>query len=570
MPKSKYDNDVSEFTRWLMGLITPETAVDNPDDKTPGWARREIERFPEEVKSGWCDEDDWVSSDGFYHAMTPEMKKLRDDYNKKGSTVASANTKTKILDGEHIKLNADKNDRAIHVPQGETYKGVMNTLEAARADQMKVIHFTRTYDYRPMDGGFAAYNVLKRIFGVAISKPYTVPGPMGPVTIEPEIVTVKTGPKKSVSVPWGGLALPGMENTLVKLQANKTKNGPVFSIEVDAPKYQKPEVDRILDLIEEELKANSIYRGKAMVGAFELEFLDLSKFDAKKIVFSDYVTEALDAALWGTLRNSDTLVKAGLPLKRSILLYGPFGTGKSSIGAITAQVAEQNSWTFLQARTGEDDVADVLRTAMLYQPAVVFVEDLGEQASALNSSDKISKLLETFDGITSKDSKVVMVMTTNHVENIHKGMLRPGRIDLALEIAGLDRNGTERLLKAVVDPRRLASDVDYDALYEHMRSWEPAWVRAAADRAQLWAINRSGGLNFKLNTSDLMNAAISLESQLELLRKAAEGATLPTLDTAMREVFEGALHGVAYVDDDGDSVGTYLSVSDDVRLELKR
>jgi transitional endoplasmic reticulum ATPase len=573
---------MEEFQAWVTGKTQPETAVAH-HKLGLDWAKIQIENLrdisnPHSPQyDEWFAENSFAAPDGRFHVPTPQMKKWLKDYKEGKFTVATSTptTQTKILDGDHIKLHTDPKNRTITVPQGESYEGVMKTLADAKADQEKVIHFGRVFQYRPHDGANATYNVLKRIYGVAVAKPYTVDTPMGPFKVEPELITINVGPKKRETIPWGGLAIPALPGTIVKMESQRSKLGPVFSITVDTPKFNKPAIDDLFEQIEQELKTNSIYRGKALVGAWDLEFLDVSGFNPNKIVFSDYVTEALDAALFGTIRNSVNLQRAGLPLKRSVLLYGPFGTGKSSIGQMTAQIAEQNGWTFLQARTGEDKVEDVLRTAMLYQPAVVFVEDLGEQASALNSSDKISSMLETFDGITSKDSKVVMVMTTNHVENIHKGMLRPGRIDLALHIAGLDRNGTERLFKAVIDPARLSVDVDYDKLFEFMHDtegpWEPAWIRAVADRAQLWAINRANGsLRYKLTTEDLMNAAKSLVPQLDLLRKASEGAVIPTLHQAFNEVFENAIHGVALVDSDGDAEATWLSTHPDKRGSFRR
>lgn len=564
---------VEDYLKWVTGETTEEK---NPR----GFNRGDIDLLraaqaePNGTVYGMIANELFADQGGTYYDISDEMRQAEQEMKEKQGMVTKATERkstTKVLDGDEIKLNADPKDRTIHVPQGETYEGVMNTLELARADQEKVIKFSRVFNYRPHDGAFAVHNVLKRIYGVAVAKKVVVEDPFGPMEIEPELITIKTGPNKTETIPWGALAIPALNGAILRLEAERSKFGPVFKIQVETKKVNKPDIDALFEAIDVELKTNSIYRGKALVGAFDLEFLDVSKFDPNRLAFSDHVTNALEATIFNRLRNMDTLKKVGLPTKTSVLLYGPFGTGKSSIGKWIAQIAEQNGWTFLQARTGQDRVEDVLQTANLYQRAVVFVEDLGEQASALNSSDKISSMLETFDGITSKDSEVIMVMTTNHVENIHKGMLRPGRIDLALEIAGLDRNGTERLFRAVIDAKRLDQNTDFDAVYDHMKEWEPAWVRAVADRAQLWAIQRANGsLNYKIGTEDLLGAARSLEPQLELLRAASEGERVPTADQALREVFEGALHGIGIVDSDGDDTYQYLSVAEGNRLELKR
>src|SRR3990167_10320825 len=91
----------------------------------------------------------------------------------------------------------------------------------------------------------------------------------------------------------------------------------------------------------------------------------------------------------------------GLPLKRAILLDGTYGTGKSLAGYLTARVAETNGWTFLMARPGRDNFLQVMQTARLYQPAVVFFED-AETVTGYESNDLINQVLDTFDGIQSK------------------------------------------------------------------------------------------------------------------------------------------------------------------------
>lgn len=448
-----------------------------------------------------------------------------------------ATTKGTMITGDEIKFNTDPADKSMYVPQGTTYEQILTAVERKRREQEEVTNFSRQYAYRPWDGAHAAKLALKDLFGLVIGSPIkTMFG-----DIPPQEMTVQIGVNKTTTVPWGKLTIPSLPGAEFYFDSARGPDRlPVFVVNVEAKKRFKKEIEALFDRIQYHLENNSIYRGHALLGAAELEFLDTSKFRANQIVFSDYVTQTLDAALFNTIRNAAVMKAEGLPTKKSILLHGPFGTGKSSVGMITAQVAEQNGWTFLQARTGVDRVEDVLKTAKLYAPAVVFVEDIGEQASALSDSSRVSQLLETFDGIAAKDSDIIMVLTTNHVEQIHKGMLRPGRIDFALKIGALDRGGVERLIRALIDPRKLDSDVDFNLVHAAMEGFEPAFVRATADRAKIWAINAAGGkANYTISTQDLVNAATSLHDQKDLLEKAKETITPPSLEVSFRKMLEG-------------------------------
>src|SRR6185437_2620503 len=143
----------------------------------------------------------------------------------------------------------------------------------------------------------------------------------------------------------------------------------------------------------------------------------------------------------------------------------------------------------------------------------------------------------------------------NHVDQIHAGMMRPGRLDFVVEIAALDRNGTERLVRAVVAPGKLDPTVDFDEVYKNMEKFEPAFVRATADRAKTFALTRAEGKpDYVLTTKDLVSAAQSLHPQLELLRKASEGIPEPEIETALAKLLDERIGNVEVHDNYGDKM----------------
>lgn len=459
-----------------------------------------------------------------------------------GSLLASVIAETqrkdfgaKVITGDEVEFH---DGVKIGLPRGMTYVKAKKVLTRLEQEAETVTEFSRVFRYRPDDGAYAALQCVKARWGMALGKVQeTFFG-----TIPAEKRTINIGVGQTMQVPWGLLEVPVFEGLELYLAEHRDRDyGVIFKIYGQGPRKYQDEVQGFFDDVEEYLQTNSIYRGQAIVGSDSPEFLDLNVFDSTKVVFSDEVTATLNGTLFAPIRYTDAMRREGVPLKRALLLEGPFGTGKTSIGQMTAQVAVANGWTFISAKPGRDKVEDVLRTARLYQPAVVFVEDIDGEAS-VGDADQVTKLLEAFDGITSKGGELQVVMTTNHLERIHKGMLRPGRLDAVVHIGALDRNGVERLVRVVVDEERLDKDVDFDQVWDAMEGFLPAFVKESITRAVTFAIDRlEGGREYTISTEDLVHAAASLRPQLDALNGAGEGERRPRLEAALSEVVKGAV-----------------------------
>lgn len=464
-----------------------------------------------------------------------------------------------IIVGDEISYT---DEPKISLPRDMSLRRAREILTRVERDQHTEVAQTKKFSYRPNDGAVATARVMKRRYGITFGeKIQSFFGDRPPQTLSVPISVDET-----VEVPWGALSIPALPGVELYLGADYDRElGKVFVIQAEYKKKYTNEVKALFSEITKELKTNSIYRGKAILGTDDPEFLDLSGFRSNEIVFADDVEEVLDGTIWSVLRYTDALKREGVRIKRAALLEGMYGCGKTSAGMLTAEIAVQNGWTYCKARPGED-VNDVLKLARLYAPAVVFVEDIDNEASTADGGE-VSRLLETFDGVTSKGAELVVMMTTNHLERIHKGMLRPGRLDAVVHVGDLDRSGVERLIRAVVPANKLASDVDFDAVYESMHvmidgadgpvrhGFFPAFVRETLERAKTVAIGRQqGGTKYVLDTESLRVAAASLRPQLKVMLEAEEGERKPVIDTVIQEAIQRAVNGVHIVDEDGDYV----------------
>lgn len=391
-------------------------------------------------------------------------------------------------------------------------------LEDWQDAQEETYGYGRSFRYRPWDGAAAFDRAMKRVFGTTgVGRAQVSMFGITP----PEYRTIDCGPGETMQVPWGDVSFSPLNATFTLNGTRDPELGIVFRLDVMAPKKFRGHIDAFFQVVEDELRTHSIYRGKAITGAADPGFINTGTVDRSRVIYSDDVMAQLDANLWSPIRHSDTMRKMGLPLKRQVLLYGSYGTGKSLAGMLTAQEAEANGWTYIHVRAGEDDFFDALKTATLYAPAVVMFEDVDQVKTT--HTDGVAHLLDVLDGVTNKGVEVMALFTTNHVDKLHRGLMRPGRLDAVIELGALDGAGVRRLVEATV-PASFRGEIDWDKVADAYAGLLPAFAKEATDRAQRYAIARSGGVPQTIGTEDLVHAAAGIQAQVRMM----EGAPIAT------------------------------------------
>jgi len=398
-----------------------------------------------------------------------------------------------------------------------------------------MFNFSKTMPYRPYDGAHAFMNVMRNLTGTTgfgVNR-MTFFGPE-----PPEFVSIKTSLNTSTQVPWGLVQFPAYSATF-DVGVTSTEHGYVFHLTVEAPRKFRKEIEAIFGLIEDYLKTDSIYKGQAINGeGLQPEFMDLTGVDPDKVVYSQDVMDDLLAHVWAPIRYAEQMRRQGLPLKRAVLFAGPFGTGKTLGAMLTAKEAVEHGWTFIMCRTGKDDPAVVMKTAELYAPAVVVIEDLDVHAGT-STKVEISRLLEMLDGAVTKGKEIIGLFTTNHIEDIQKGALRPGRIDAVIEITKLDEPAFRRLISNTLGVDFLAKDIDWTRVAMAYEGFLPAFVVEAARRSQRYIMAHNGGIPSIVNTEGLEGAARTLRPQLDRMEGAKEGVREHQLEDGLREIMEG-------------------------------
>lgn len=174
---------------------------------------------------------------------------------------------------------------------------------------------------------------------------------------------------------------------------------------------------------------------------------------------SEQKTQIIDS-LDKFISRRDWYLENGIPYHFGILLYGPAGTGKSSIAqAIARYTKSAADFVYgddvfdLPRMLGRDIPTDTM-TEHSYRTIVIEDIDCGfkdVRASFLNKEilpedqkeeskrgTGFASLLNSLDGINAP-SNTIYVFTTNHIEKLDPALVRPGRIDLKLEIGDVCR-----------------------------------------------------------------------------------------------------------------------------------
>lgn len=418
----------------------------------------------------------------------------------------------------------------------------------------------------PLDAAHAFVQMLKARYGwVAATTKQTMWGPE-----PPEMKIVKTGPNPDdfVEVPVGQFKLhdirTNIETGFARPSNDRKSQFMDFYIRATVDYKDRKVIMDLVRATKEYMRDHSIYRNKAMqlsVTGGQLDsliqptFMELHKIDSHTLTLNADVQKLVDTTLMTPIRKTKECRKHKIPLKRGILLYGPFGTGKTLTALVTAKEAIQHGWTYVMV----DDVkalAATLEFARQFQPCVVFAEDI-DRVVDKKRSDAANDIVNTIDGAVGKHDEVITVLTTNHIEKLPPVMLRPGRLDAIVPINLPDKTAAERLVRIYCGDL-LAADSDLTKVGEDLADGKfiPAAIRESAERAKLSML--SDGRK-KLTADDLQTAVFGLRVHADLLQETAPPPTpAERLATSLREVLAGAGAGatvdVSSVADGVDSV----------------
>jgi transitional endoplasmic reticulum ATPase len=164
------------------------------------------------------------------------------------------------------------------------------------------------------------------------------------------------------------------------------------------------------------------------------------------------VIAALEANVILPLENSEVSEELDLAPKRGVLLAGPPGTGKTTIGRALAH--RLKSKFFLIDGTVVSGtphfyqhIHHIFEAAKTNAPAIIFVDDSDVIFEAGRETGFYRYLLTMLDGLESTSAgRVCLMMTAMDVGNLPPALVRSGRIELWLETRLPDEAAREAIL----------------------------------------------------------------------------------------------------------------------------
>ncbi|KAG9234481.1 vesicular-fusion protein-like protein sec18 [Amylocarpus encephaloides] len=268
--------------------------------------------------------------------------------------------------------------------------------------------------------------------------------------------------------------------------------------------------------------------------------------------------------------------KLGIQHVKGILLYGPPGTGKTLIARQIGKMLNSrepkviNGPEVLNKYVGqsEENIRKLFADAekeykekgdesglhiIIFDELDAVCKQRGSGAGGGTGvgDSVVNQLLSKLDGVDQLNN-ILLIGMTNRMDMIDDALLRPGRLEVHMEISLPDEEGRAQILKIHTSKMRdnnvMDSDVNVPELAHLTKNFSGAEIGGLVKSASSFAFNRHvkvgtvAGVsddieNMKVNRGDFMNALEEV--------KAAFGVSEEELETAMKH---GILHFSPYIE----------------------
>ena len=159
------------------------------------------------------------------------------------------------------------------------------------------------------------------------------------------------------------------------------------------------------------------------------------------------------------LVSKEWYMQRGIPYRRSYMFYGPPGNGKSStiVGLASEMNFDIGIINLRNSNLNDRELSNALTDAPPH--TIILIEDIDciTDGRKMASEVTFSGLLNALDGVASPEGQII-IMTTNHLDQLDAALIRPGRCDRKIEFKNADTSQKTRMFERFYPGANLALD----------------------------------------------------------------------------------------------------------------
>jgi len=226
--------------------------------------------------------------------------------------------------------------------------------------------------------------------------------------------------------------------------------------------------------------------------ASNVDLEEVTPVDLRDLKGVDDVIRALESKIALPLENDALATQYGLKPKRGVLLAGPPGTGKTTIGRALAHRLKSKFFlidgtVIAGTQFFYAEIRRVFDAAKRNAPSIIFIDDSDVIFESQEEHGLYRYLLTMLDGLESASAgRVCVIMTAMNVGSLPRAMVRSGRVELWLETRLPDTEARVCLLKGLLAGVPAPFDaVDIESIAISARGLTGADLKAVVEDGKL-------------------------------------------------------------------------------------
>ncbi|EMA10270.1 adenosinetriphosphatase [Haloarcula marismortui ATCC 33800] len=202
------------------------------------------------------------------------------------------------------------------------------------------------------------------------------------------------------------------------------------------------------------------------------------------------------------------------------IFYGEPGTGKTHFARI---LAAETDATFYRIRgpeivtkwVGETEeiIRGLFEDAADNSPSIMFFDELdslgserGGGANQQFGNRVVAQLLSLMDGFDQSDEGILVIASTNRLDDIDDALLRSGRFDWKIKFPLPDYEGRVEIFDSLINNYEVSQDVDSQQIARITEGWSGAEIDGLLDEAGLIAVDKNRRDSNEIRLVDILES----------------------------------------------------------------